>query len=262
MGSRILQRPSQAQLKLWGKLDLSKVRRKEGLCLAEGFKVVRELLRSPWKVESLLVMDEKKGLWEGWISEIRHDVALYSLTKKEWHKLSQDKEPEGIMAVAAIPQSADLPRILKESTGPMLMLHDVHDPANFGALARTAHWFGIGTILLGAGSVDYTNAKAIRSSMGSLFHLTIADAIDFTETLPTLQTRFSLVGGDVRQGTAPHPCPPLTALLLGSESHGLPEALLSQCGERWHIAGRGGAESLSLPQAAAIMMYECTRRAT
>ena len=259
MGS-ILQRPSQAQIKLWGKLDRSKVRRREGLCLAEGFKVVQELLRSPWKVEAILVMDEKKGLWEGYINEIRQEVALYSLPQKEWHKLSQDKEPEGLMAVAAIPQPVDREGILAESTGPMLMLHDIHDPGNLGAIARTAHWFGIATLLLSAGSVDYTNPKAIRSSMGSIFHLTLADEIDFTAIIPTLKARFFVVGSDVRTGIPPHPCRQGTALLLGSESHGLPEELAALAHERWHIRGSGGAESLSLPQAAAIMMYECTRR--
>jgi len=46
---------------------------------------------------------------------------------------------------------------------------------------------------------------------------------------------------------------------LGNESHGLPEAILHMADEKWSIPGSGKADSLSLPQAAAIMMYECTR---
>ena len=57
---------------------------------------------------------------------------------------------------------------------------------------------------------------------------------------------------------APQDC--AGALLMGSESHGLPASLLALTDERWRIPGGGGAESLSLPQAAAIMMYECTRK--
>jgi TrmH family RNA methyltransferase len=262
MGSRILQRPSQAQIKLWGKLDRSKTRQREGICLAEGFKVVQELLKSPWTVEAILVMDEKREHWDDYLSELRQGIIFYSLTGKEWRKLSQDKEPEGLMAVAAIPQPVDIQGILAESTGPMLMLHDVHDPGNLGALARTAHWFGIATLLLGAGSVDYTNPKALRSSMGSIFHLAVADEIDFAAIIPSLKTRLFVVGSDVLSGIPPHPCRQGTALLLGGESHGLPEGLAALANERWHIRSRGGAESLSLPQAAAIMMYECTRRPT
>jgi len=57
----------------------------------------------------------------------------------------------------------------------------------------------------------------------------------------------------------PHPCMKRTALLLGSESHGLPEDLLCMTDEQWRIPGTGETDSLSLPQAAAIMMYECTK---
>jgi len=68
-----------------------------------------------------------------------------------------------------------------------------------------------------------------------------------------------VVGSEVKGGIPPHPCGAGTALLLGSESHGLPAGLLAMTDERWRIPGGNGAESLSLPQAAAILMYECTR---
>ena len=95
--------------------------------------------------------------------------------------------------------------------------------------------------------------------MGSLFHLTVMEKVDFTILLSSIRQRFHVVGSEVRKGAPPHPCSPETALLMGSESHGLPEELLKQTDERWRIPGAGGAESLSLPQAAAILMYECTR---
>jgi len=260
MGSWILQRPARSQLKLWGKLGRAKVRQREDICLVEGFKVVHELLKSRWQVGAILVMDEKRDRWEDYLQELRKGIAVYSITEKEWRKLSRDEEPEGLMAVAAIPWTVDLQKILANSTGHILMLHDIHDPGNLGALARTAHWFGIGTILLGAGSVDYTNAKAIRASMGSIFHLTVVDEIDLAAIIPTIKSHFFMVGSDVRTGISPHPCRQRTALLMGGESHGLPEGIAAAAHERWHIEGRGGAESLSLPQAAAIMIYECTRR--
>jgi TrmH family RNA methyltransferase len=96
--------------------------------------------------------------------------------------------------------------------------------------------------------------------MGSLFHLTVIGDLDFNRMLAGVRGRFRIVGSDVREGVPPHPCGPATALLMGSESHGLPEELLVQAQERWRIPGGEGAESLSLPQAAAIMMYECVRK--
>jgi TrmH family RNA methyltransferase len=164
------------------------------------------------------------------------------------------------MAVAAIPPPVDPAGRLATETGPLLLLHQVNNPNNLGALLRTAHWFGFRTVLVSEGSCEATNPKVIRTSMGSLFHLTVIDDLDFDSLLKEIRGCFRVVGSEVREGVAPHPCGPATALLMGSESHGLPEELLARTDERWRIPGAGGAESLSLPQAAAIMMYECVRK--
>ena len=159
------------------------------------------------------------------------------------------------MAVAEPPLSPDVDHL---PAGHIILGYGLNNPNNLGALARTAHWFGIGAILLSADSVDYTNPKVVRTSMGSLFHLTLIADQDFAALLPSLRKSYLLVAGDVKNGARPHTCPQQTALLLGSESHGLPEELLELAHERWNIPGAGRAESLSLPQAAAIMMYAAT----
>jgi TrmH family RNA methyltransferase len=84
--------------------------------------------------------------------------------------------------------------------------------------------------------------------------------VDFTEALPKIKEHYFLVGSHIREGAMPHACARMTALLMGSESHGLPEALLHLTDEHWRIPGTGNADSLSLPQAAAIMMYECSKQ--
>jgi TrmH family RNA methyltransferase len=83
--------------------------------------------------------------------------------------------------------------------------------------------------------------------------------VDFAQVLPLVGERFLLVAGLAAEGVMPHPCTRDTALLVGSESHGLPDSLAGLAAEKWRIPGVGGAESLSLPQAAAIMMYECAK---
>ena len=157
-----------------------------------------------------------------------------------------------IVEPAFCPDVADLPSF---PAGHILLAYGLNNPNNLGALMRTAHWFGFGTILLSTDSVDFTNPKVVRTSMGSLFHLTLIADQDFAVLLPLLKKNYLLVAGDVNNGGPPHPCPQPTALLLGNESHGLPEELLELADERWTIPGAGRAESLSLPQAAAIMMY-------
>jgi TrmH family RNA methyltransferase len=252
-----LHSPLKSQLKLWKKLYQAKYRREEGLFLAEGYKVVQGLLNSKWKIGAILVMKRKSPYWHAFLSTIPQGIEVYGLSEREWAQLSQDKEPEGVMAVAAMPVHSDIKTVLAHSSGHILLLYQIGNPNNLGAVVRAAHWFGIETIILSTGSTDFTNPKVVRSAMGTLFHLRIIQDINFSETLPTIKEHFFLVGSHVRNGVVPHACKQRTAFLLGSESHGLPEAMIRLADELWHIPGAGRGDSLSLPQAAAIMMYAC-----
>ena len=250
---------SQAQLKKLARLNDAKARQEEGKFLAEGVKVVEELLKSSWQIEALLIMPEKTKYWDKLALPVANDIPTYQLTRSQWEKIGQDREPEGIMAVAGIKQAPDFSSWLVKTSGNILILHEVNNPRNLGALARSARWFDFDGIILSANSADYTNPKAVRASMGSIFHLTIIPEIDLTAALPEIKKHFFIIGSDVREGLLPHPVQKKAALLLGNESHGLPEAVLRMADEKWSIPGRGKADSLSLPQAAAIMMYECTK---
>lgn len=219
--------------------------------------MVQELLKSAWKPRAILVMEEKRH-WRELLSLFPQNVAIYRLTESQWKKLSQDKTPEGIMAVVSSPCSQSVDELINNCTGHLLLLYQIGNPNNLGALIRTAHWFGFREIMLSVGSVDFTNPKVVRTSMGSLFHLKFIQNAVFEDVLPRLREHFFLIGSHVKAGLHPHLCSRRTALLLGSESHGLPENLLSMTDECWFIPGAGGADSLSLTQAAAIMMYACT----
>ena len=251
-------KPSNAQLKFWSKLHMAKYRRQEGVFLAEGIKVVRELFRSPWKAEALLVLEGRESRWEEALGSIPTPTDTYLLTEKEWKAISQDKEPEGMMAQVSIPPPLKREN-LRENTGHLLLAYAISNPNNLGSLLRTAHWFGIRDVIIGKDSVDMTHPKVIRSSMGSLFHLNILDDEDLSTLIPTLKTSRHIVGTDAATGIPPHPAEHPTAILVGNESHGLPGPIQSLVDECWRIPGDGDAESLSLPQAAAIMIYELTR---
>ena len=105
------------------------------------------------------------------------------------------------MAVAAMTPAVD-PESLPDSQGPLLLLHEVNNPNNLGAVLRTADWFGFRTVLISAGSCETTNPKVVRTSMGSLFHLTLIEEVDFEKLLPRLRGRVRVVGSDVREGVA------------------------------------------------------------
>jgi TrmH family RNA methyltransferase len=255
-----LRRPLRSQLALWQKLGQTKYRHQEGLFLAEGLKVVQELLKSDWETRAILIMEKRIPRRDDLLCPVPEEIAIYELTETEWAKLSQDRTPEGIMSLVAIPRRSHVdPLPSPDDSGHLLLLYRISNPNNLGAVIRTANWFGIRNILLSADSVDFTNSKTVRSAMGSLFHVTIIPDVDFAVIMPRIKERYVLVGGDQRDGVIPHPCMKRTALLLGSESHGLPEDLLCMTDEQWRIPGTGETDSLSLPQAAAIMMYECTK---
>ncbi len=250
--------PSQIQLKKWARLDDRKIRQEEDIFLAEGVKVVEELLKSDWQIKALLVIPEKLKYWEKLAFSV--DIPIYRLNRSQWEKIGQDREPEGIMALVAIKTILDFSSWMTSAPGNILILHEINNPLNLGALARSAQWFGFDGIILSTNSVDYTNPKAVRASMGSIFHLTLVPEIDLSVALPEIKKNFFLIGSDVHKGALPHPVKQKTALILGNESHGLPESILKMADEKWNIPGRGKEDSLSLPQAAAIMMYECTKK--
>jgi TrmH family RNA methyltransferase len=229
--------------------------------LAEGEKVVGELLRSAWPVREILVRNDSFAWVQRNISRIPKELPVFRLTSHQWDELSQDRASEGVIAVASPPLEVPIADELASACGPLLLLYQVNNPNNLGALLRSACWFGFSLVILGKNSCEATNPKAVRASMGSLFHVKVMENIDLEDVLADIKSRVFIVGSDVRKGVVPHPCDSKTALLLGSESHGLPEKLLNRIDEIWNIPGAGGGESLSLPQAGAIMMYECVRKA-
>ncbi|MEQ8152170.1 MAG: RNA methyltransferase [Smithellaceae bacterium] len=252
--------PSQAQIKKWTRLADGKFRREEGLFTAEGVKVVAELLSSRRQTKAILLLPEKRRYWEKIIAKAPAEIPRYALTRAQWQKISQDKEPEGIMALVAMTQEPFEVDYSTLASGNTLILHEISNPGNLGALLRSALWFDFVNIILSTGSVEYTHPKVVRTSMGSLFHLNIIADVRLKEALPEIRKCCFLIGSDVRRGVAPHVLPKKVALLLGSESHGLPDDLLSMVDELWCIPGSGKVDSLSLPQAAAVLMYECVKK--
>jgi TrmH family RNA methyltransferase len=252
-------KPSKSQLKFLAGLGQAKIRRREGRFLAEGQKVVQEALRSLWRIEYFLGRSVKEAFWTP-LLPVMAGKAIYELTEAEWKRISQDKESEGVAALMMMPRIRSFQEISPEGERRLLLLYRVGNPSNLGAILRSAHWFGVKTVLISEDSVDFTHPKVIRTSMGSCFHLEIIDQLDFAQCLPEIQKRYALIGTTVRGGVSPHPVDNKpSAILLGSESHGLPEELLARVEEQWCIPRLGDAESLSLPQAAAILLFEWTK---
>ncbi|MDZ4700144.1 MAG: RNA methyltransferase [Rhodothermales bacterium] len=179
-------------------------------------------------------------------------------------RLSDVDTAQGILAVVpirhlAIRDLVDMRRVI--------VLDGVQDPGNAGTIIRTAGWFGMDAVVAGPGSADPYHPKVVRATMGGLWDVGIAEVDDLVGTLAALTAAgFACVGADLHGEALAGWIPAeRTALVLGSESHGLSETTLQALTHRVAIAGapdRRGTESLNVAVAAGIMLYEWIKKST
>ncbi len=142
--------------------------------------------------------------------------------------------------------------------GPLcIYLHGLHDPGNVGAVLRSAQAFGASSVAIGPGSADPFGSKAVRASMGALFAVPVARALDVSQ-LPGL--KLALVPGAGRTvAEAVRGRGHDLTLLIGSEREGLPPDVLERADLAAHIPIR--TDSLNAAMAATVALYEVTRMA-
>lgn len=153
---------SQADIKLINSLKLTKNRRKAGLFLVEGPKMVSELLNYP-DFEIQFIAGSKK-----WTDSQSADFSfpLKEITEKVLQKLSNFSTANEVLAVAKMPEYQDFKT---NNDSLYLVLDNIQDPGNLGTIIRTAEWFGINEIICSKDTVDCFNPKVVQATMGSLF---------------------------------------------------------------------------------------------
>ncbi len=232
------------------KLHQKKFRLEFGCFLLEGEHLVQELQKaavhdSRLRASEIYLTREH----EHWTSAL----PVHLINSRHMAQLSETRSPQGIAAVVPI-LAASAPRPGERA----IYLHEIQDPGNLGTILRTLAWFGGFRCLLSPDSVDVHNGKAVRASMGSLFHVPIETDVPI-ETLPA---RFGRIASLDLQGE------PITApafqnfdcYLYGNEARGLPrEALAGMNATPFTIAGTGAIESLNVATAVTICQYELAR---
>lgn len=228
-----IQSPHNEKLKLVRKLHQRKHREREGLFVGEGEDLVTAASaagREP--VELLTAAGAGLGGTEVEPELLDSVSALGSGTRAIGVWRSE---------AAAISELADRSAVV-------IYLHGVGDPANVGAIVRSARALVEGTVVLGPGCADPHAPKAVRASMGALFSQPLATGqIDQTP-----EPRVALVAHDGEPLDAIGGAP--LTLVLGAEREGLPEEVLAACERRVTILLRAGAESLNVAAAAAIAL--------
>lgn len=248
-----MQALSDKHRKLVRSLHLRKHRDEERLFVAEGTKIVAELLASAYVTEFLCMVEARSGGFADLLRQAqRRNIPVFTCTERVFASISDTPSPQGILAVARIPDDVGH----GAGTGPRIVALDgVQDPGNTGTIVRTAHFFGYDAVLLGSQSTDRFNGKFIRSSMGSCFHVACIPC-ELPTVLSSLRTTHTVMGADAHAATPLSQCPVPEHLcvVIGSEGAGISTEVNVLLDRRFVIIGRGSAESLNASVAAGICL--------
>jgi TrmH family RNA methyltransferase len=176
--------------------------------------------------------------------------------------ISPVQSPAGAVAIAERPGS-DLERVFARAPQLILLLHDVQDPGNVGAIVRAAEGCGATGIVCGERTADPFGWKALRGSMGSAFRLPLATKQSLAEAVGIARGKgLRIFATSTRDGTPLRRCnlrmP--AAIALGGEGGGLPVAFIDDADERLTIPMQPPVESLNVAIAAALVIYEAARQ--
>ena len=186
----------------------------------------------------------------------------YMITPDLSRKISGTVTPQGVFCIGAVPDSTlDTDRL--EKRGRYILLENVQDPSNIGAVFRTAEALGIDGALLSADCCDPYNPKTMRASMGAVFRLPFAVADDPVSEVEKQKKRglrplaavpdrgaVSVTDIDAHGGVI---------MCVGNEGNGLTAELIAACCQSVTIPMRGRAESLNAAAAASLLMWEMVR---
>ena len=243
---------SKNQIKFIRQLEQKKFRHREGLFVAEGTKVVGDLLKAGYIPHSLYATPD-------WIAS--HSVAeATEVTDDELTRLSFQQHPQQVLALFPIPEPADLSPLTSHLS---LLLDGVQDPGNLGTIIRIADWFGISNIICSEDTVDAYNPKVVQATMGSIARVNIIYT-NLLELLDGLSADFPVYGtlldGEniYTQELTPH-----GLIIMGNEGNGISDAVRQRVNRRLLIPdfhNGDTADSLNVAIATAITCSEFRRR--
>ncbi|WP_129691841.1 TrmH family RNA methyltransferase [Gottfriedia acidiceleris] len=236
-------------VKAWKKLHTKKGRDKAKQFIVEGFHLVEEAIKHDAPILHLLISEDID--LPSNFSTGSFDITYIS--KEVSKELSETETSQGIFAIIEF----SFVRIDFEKVSKLLLIDEVQDPGNVGTMIRTADAAGFDGVILGSGTSDLYNAKTIRSTQGSLFHLPILRG-DLVEAISNLKDKGITVYGTSLQNAKPFNEVNVTnrfAIIVGNEGKGVNSTLLSLTDENLYIPIYGKAESLNVGIAAGILMY-------
>jgi len=227
--------------------ESARERRERGLFFLEGYRLCVDALASGYAPEMLFITEAAQHKYP-----VTHEN-LVLISEPVAQKLADTQSPQGVFGIFRC-RGGNLPSAANQNK--IIVLENLQDPANLGAIARTAEALGLSSLIV-SGGCDIYHPKALRASMGALLRLNVTQ----TDHLPAFlreinlpcyaavpdQDATPLPGCDFSEGAV---------VAIGNEGNGLSEEAIAACGHRLTIPMAGRGESLNAAAAAAIILWE------
>jgi len=233
----------------------------------EGLRLCEEALRSSLKIEALIVSEEllRKERVAGSIEELsRASRRSASVSEKLLESISYTKTPQGIVVLARRPESSQERLSASiDNKALLVVLHQINNPVNVGAILRTAEAAGAAGVITTRNTSDPFSPKSLRGAMGSAFRLPIWTGPDYEEMIDWCRKRkIQTVCADAEASLAhtDFDWTRATALLLGPESTGFTAGEMEGATQVVRIPMHGAVESLNVSVAAGILLFEAARQ--
>ena len=238
---------SKNQLKFIRSLKKKKFRQTHQLFLAEGIKVVEELINSSFTVHQLYATASYSNALD------TDDIQLIS--EKELRMISDFSNPNQILGIFEIPKPADL-----AETGITVVLDEINDPGNLGTIIRLCDWFGVTQLVCSENTVDCFNQKVVQASMGSLSRV----AVMYVDLGSYLENEKRTIYGTFLQGENVYnsKLEKNAVIVLGNEANGISNKIEQLVDKKITIPQFGekhNTESLNVAMSTAITLSEFKR---
>ncbi|WP_435261689.1 TrmH family RNA methyltransferase [Tenacibaculum sp. nBUS_03] len=240
---------SKNNIKLITSLQQKKYRQKHKLFIAEGIKVVNELLKSNLEVYQIFCVDDF----------LRFDINInvIQISEVELKKVSSLKSPNKVLALFRIPEEK-----LTRKDDFIVALDGINDPGNLGTIIRLCDWFGVEELICSDNTVDCYNQKVVQSTMGSLTRVNIryAQLSDYLKATDLPVFTADMDGENVYEK---HSLPQKAILVMGNEANGISSEIATIVENKLTIPRFGEVqqtESLNVATATAILLSEFKRR--
>jgi RNA methyltransferase, TrmH family len=225
----------------------------------EGLHLVQEAVKSGLNLDTVFLQEGNEELLQRFPSG---DAEVLILTEDVFLSAAMTEHPQGVAALVEAPQFT-VQAMFPSAPGPaplVVIAASLQDPGNLGTLVRSAEAFGATGMILLPGTVSLWNAKTLRASSGSAFRLPVL-ALTAEAAFTALRDHgVRILAAVARDGDSEADLHGPSALLIGNEGSGLPEAWIAQADARVTIPFTGAVESLNAAIAGSVLLYDAMRQ--